>query len=549
MPLTARTDQIPKAAIAVLLGVVATCSQAATVRFLQTEDLAGCGLRIKLMSKSSAVPLPPPTTFTYETSGSGVKQERFEPRELWLQGQHLGRWKDDDGHVLALGKAASLLPASFPQKHVTSEMLQAAVSTPTPWTPDDLKQWLQQYLGAPVDDLQPLKQHAYRFRHLIRVDLTGSGSASPIVYAFTLNPKAAGQTRAPGDWFAIAFTPAPGTDRKKARRAVETSFLTAVTMTPRARTSTATSNRHASFQNARYVSKKPQSPEMERSRAAAAQTVANLDDWWVANTDHYVLLSDMGTRYRTMIKQLQVHLETMRTAYAKVIPPQKEISAVSVVRLFAEPDDYVAYVGPKHKWSGGMWMPMKKELIIRPIDWGKHREQRERVLTVASHEAFHQYLYYAMDQRQTSAWFNEGHAEFFEYAEVRGGRLIIEEPDRYEDSIADLVARNIHLLPQFIRLSYTQFYAGEDEVTRKANYALAWALVYYLRKGAPLEKDAPFTQILPKYVEAIGERSTPDEATKTAFTDVDMDALASSFAEFWKSRNRRSAARRNRILK
>ena len=534
--------------VAIVCFAAALCAQAGTVRFSQTEDLAGCGLRVKLMPKSTAIPLPPPTTFTYSSSQSDDKQERYAPRELWLQDQRIGRWRSDDGHVLTLGKANSLLPATFATEHVSAKAIEAALRKPEPWTPEDLKGWMEQFLGTRVEELQRVKPHSFRFRHLMRVQTTGSGSDPLIAYAFTLNRKAAGQTRAPEGWFTVTLEPPADADREKARHALETSFLTAVTVAPNTSKPSSTGS-PSSFQNSRYVSKKPQSPELEHSRAAAEQSVANMEDWWVVNTDHYVLLSNMGARYRTMIKQLQVHLESMRPAYAKLIQPQTEISAVSVVRVFANPEEYLAYVGPEHKWSGGMWMPMKKELVIRPIDWGKHRQQRERVLAVSSHEAFHQYLYYAMDQRPTSAWYNEGHAEFFEEAEVRSGRVTIEEGGKAKKDIEELVTSNAHLLPKFIRLSYEEFYAGADEKQRRTNYDMAWALVYYLRKGAPLEQDAPFVQILPKYAEAIGKRMSPDQATTAAFADVDMEALIESWSKFWQSRNRRSAARRNRILK
>lgn len=520
-------------------------SRAATVRFTQSEDLAGCGLRIKLMPNSTPLPLPPASTFTYSSENSTHKEERYLPGELWIRDQHIGRWRDAEGNALTIGRATTLLSGNFAEKHITRDAYSAALQTPDPWTPETLRTWLQQFLGVPVEALEPVKQHSFRLRHLLRVNATTSQPS--LVYAFQLNPRSAGQTQATTAWFAVVLTPAAGADMTATDQAFSSIFLPAVTVVPGgSRSQPATGS---SFQNPSTLRKGPQSPEMQRSREAAAKSIANMSDWWIADTAHYVLLSNMSSRHRTMIKELQTHIETMRTAYVTVIPPQKPIDAVSVIRLFATPAEYVGYVGRDHEWSGGMWMPMQKELVIRPIDWGKYKQQRDQVMSVCRHEAFHQYLHYAMDQRETSAWFNEGHAEFFEAATVRGGEVIIGESAHAEQGIESLVKAHAPGLPRFLQLSYEQFYAGGDEKLRKAHYALAWAFIYYLRKGAPLEKPDLYSEILPRYVAAIQSGQEADRATGTAFEGVDMAALGNAWVDFWGSRNRRSAARRNRIVK
>ena len=83
-----------------------------------------------------------------------------------------------------------------------------------------------------------------------------------------------------------------------------------------------------------------------------------------------------------------------------------------------------------------------------------------------------------------------------------------------------------------------------DWASRRWNYTLAWGLVYYLRKGAPVAKPPKYAHILDTYAEALWESQDPEQATETAFEGVDMDAYREELTRFWKSTSRRGAARR-----
>jgi hypothetical protein len=290
-----------------------------------------------------------------------------------------------------------------------------------------------------------------------------------------------------------------------------------------------------------------QSPEMIASRKQVTDSIKNLKDWWFVETEDYIILSDLKTSHHVMVQDLQANIGFLHTAFEKIIPPRTNITAISVIRVFGTPEEYETYVPPDYSRSIGIWMPDRKELVIKPIDWGGSAEQRDRVFETTYHEAFHQYLFYALGQLHASPWFNEGFACVFGGANVKDNKLKILENGMLVKNVGELL--NNMNIESVIGLSYDDFYARNDKSGRAGNahYALAWALVYYLSKGIAVEPQSPYAGILDRYVDALRTTENPTTATQMAFKGVDMHALNKDFCKFWQSTNKRAAAVRNRI--
>jgi len=154
-------------------------------------------------------------------------------------------------------------------------------------------------------------------------------------------------------------------------------------------------------------------------------------------------------------------------------------------------------------------------------------------MDIIKHEGFHQYLFYACNMIENATWFNEGHACFFETATVDSkGRVEIPENARVRHLLENLdtAARNI---PKVIRLSHSDFY-GKTEEQRSLNYTTSWALVYFLRKGAPSERLTAYASILDTYLKTLATTKDADAATAAAFDGVNMSKLQNDFTNFWK---------------
>jgi len=508
------------------------------------------GLKVKLMPRAVATPLSPAKTHTYtfQRGSETWKSEMYSPHELWVRSQHEGRWQDQDTNVLKLATIRFPFPGPFEREHVTREAYEKAVAdvqkTPTAWNAETITKWVVDFTGASDARSQTVQGRFFRLKNLVRFELEGV-PRNILAYAFRVKPMGGASGAGSANWRFALCEANPGIPFAKARAAMESGFLS--NLSPLTTSSSRSSSLSRSFQAGRKTSDTDRSPEFLASKRTAVESIRNMKGWWHAETRNYIFLSNLGTRHRVMVKDLQRNIELLRSAYGTVLSPRVDIRAVSVVRIFATPEEYINYMGEKHKWSGGMWVAGRKELVIRPIDWGGSKNQRDRVFKVTFHEAFHQYVFYALDQVRTSVWFNEGHAEFFAAARIRNGQVVVEEDKRSWDEIEPLVIAGDVRIKELLKMDYEQFY-DEDDEKRRQNYALAWAIVYYLRKGAPLERPPRNADIPKRYVDALWQTKDPVKATETAFAEVTVPGFERAFLAFWRSRNRRSTAKRNRLF-
>jgi len=250
-----------------------------------------------------------------------------------------------------------------------------------------------------------------------------------------------------------------------------------------------------------------------------------------------------------MIKQVQREIERLRGVFEKLIPSSGDVTEVSVLRAFSTESEYEEYVGSRYKWSSGVWIPHLRELVIRPLAGDSSRERRERVIRTIYHEAFHQYLHYALDRAETSAWYNEGHAVFFENANLDSSfRVTFDDDDYKAERLKNLANKNSLDIESLLNMTYQEFYDGDPE-KRIENYSLAWGLVYYLRKAALVERRTLYAGILDRYAQNLAETEDSKKATKHAFHGIQMDTFRNDFTTFWTSSRRRSAAARNKIMR
>jgi hypothetical protein len=215
-----------------------------------------------------------------------------------------------------------------------------------------------------------------------------------------------------------------------------------------------------------------------------------------------------------------------------VYPLLAPMKAVSVIRVFNTRDEYLAYVGKGLQWSGGVWMPEKNELVVSDPSWGDKRASAAAIRSTMLHEGFHQYLHYAVGE--THAWFNEGHAQFFEGMEFTGASFRIGLLNSEGDMVVKLVAAGKADVQKMFTMNYKTFYGP----ARNANYALAWGLVYYMNKGAfSTKKTEPYAEIPLRYYLSMLKDGDPDKALAAALEGVDMDQFIRDFNEFWKKPN------------
>ncbi len=525
------------------------------LRFLELKNLPNSGIKFKLMPKSAEAPLPTPQTATYtmrSSTGETSRKEMYSPYELWIHDQHAGIWSDSAGNMLSLAIVRYPLPTGFKHHHAPREDYEAEATKllekQKGWDIPSLTAWARDYLKDQTITAEAPKQRPFKFSALAEFTFA-KDSQRRWAYAFVLNKSAAGQQLAPQHCFFVYIEAAAGVDAQRAAQAVKNEFIRSIGVPPMSAEHKVAASR--AFQVGRknnLSGNDDRSDEYKRSRDVVKQSIANLKDWWFAETEHFILLSNLNTRYRSTLTDLQKNIEHLRYAYELLMPPTKAISAVSVIRVPGSAAEYKGYVGPNYEWSGGIWMPARRELVIRPMEGGSSKQQKEQMLSTTYHEGFHQYLFYALDQGQAHPWFNEGHACFFESVTLNNTRFVIEEHPHMTRDVDAIMKSKALDVASLIDMDYKQFYAGND-AARKNNYASAWLLIYYLRKHAAFDSSSPYARIPQVYFSELAKSRDSAAANTKAFQGIDISALQQDIEEFWQSRNMRVKARYNTIFK
>lgn len=536
----------PVIATGALLLVTAGPAEARTeLRFSRTTDLPNVGLRLKLMPEFKERPLPPPTSQAF-TRGN-ERMELYTLFDLWYRTQHAGAWVDDNENSMTLAVITAPLPAAAPGQGRTTlaefgkRTAASATNPPASWTPERLSAWAADFTEARSATAQTLPRKPGTLAEVVSFACEGIDPGT-VCYAFRLNRAASGQSRAPQDWFFVMFALGPSDDVEKARKTIQEDFLPSITVARSKATGDVGPSK--TFQN-KPGAKLQRSPEFIASRDQVADSIRNMKDWWFVETENYIILSNLKSRYRDMVRDLQTHIEALRSGYELCMPPPGEIKAISVIRVFGTAEEYQAYVPREIEWSSGVWMPEKKELVIKPTEWGGSKEQREMTLHITSHEAFHQYLFYSYPSSHPAMWFNEGHADFFGAAKMENRKLEIGENESRARLLDTLILGSEPDLRALLAMDRDAFYGG-GETGRSEHYALAWAVVYYLRKECEFDTSSPYARVLSRYAEALARNGDGDAATRAAFGGIDLTAFQKDFTKFWRSNNKRARAAKNK---
>ncbi|MCB9833710.1 MAG: hypothetical protein H6807_14695 [Planctomycetes bacterium] len=229
------------------------------------------------------------------------------------------------------------------------------------------------------------------------------------------------------------------------------------------------------------------------------------------------------TRQITFAKNIVKYLERMREHYESIFPPRKTIDAVSVVRVCQDREEYHQYGGPGG--SAGYFSPATGELVI--YDATSEGGMADSYSTLF-HEAYHQYLYYAVGEVSAHRWFDEGYGDYFAGANPKKG-FRIEPFDWRTGTVRQAVVEGKNVpLEKLIRYTQAEYYGNADVC-----YSQGWALVYFLKSDAAKKNDK-WPGILQRYFDTLVETQRPDKAVDVAFEGVDISELDAAYCDFIK---------------
>ncbi len=510
------------ALILIVMAAGASVGEGARLRFARAMDMPESGLSLLLPAGAKPDPMPPPAILEGRREGGG-QRERLElqhPLEVWRWKQQEGRWIDDRGNRLILAAPTLAVPvvtSDWLPKEEIPGLLQPLAGPGKSWSEAHLTRWLETFWGVSELTAQPLQRgRPFALAEVVCFQADRLG-AKGLACAFRL-------TAVPDRWRIAIMELARETDFASAEKAWLEDFLPAIRPLAR-RALPAAAPAFAEGAG-------PISP-MEESRARVRESIRNMKDWWYVEGSNTIVLSNIRSGKSQLVDAILEDLEKLRPVWEALVPPWTPAREVAVVRVFGTEAEYVRYVGPEMSWTSGLWMGSRRELMIRPVEEGSLMRKRRSVLAIVYHEGFHQYLDSAFEGYQAAAWFNEGYATLSGSISFSGKRVTFAKDPPLVAILAQLVRQGRADPARILDLDYAAFYGNDDE-TRRENYALAWGLLYFLQGEPDNRKTASWRGIPAHYATAFRESHDPRAATRQAFDGVEMKAFNKAFQLFWK---------------
>lgn len=242
----------------------------------------------------------------------------------------------------------------------------------------------------------------------------------------------------------------------------------------------------------------------------------------VSPKKNYIIIYDTnGLKNGPLARELAKRIERIREqVYEVQFPPAQPITAVSIVRICRDREQYFAYGGPGS--TAGYWNSGSEELVF--FDASPSKKVDYNTLAVLYHEAFHQYIYYSVGSVAPHSWFNEGHGDYYAGANFNGAKVKI-DPFKWrigtvkqaivEGPRACTVTKDPKTgketktwddkkgyTPLKDLVAFTQ---GDYYSYPFVSYAQGWSLIYFLREVVPKNKayNAKWGKILPTYFDTL----------------------------------------------
>ena len=492
-----------------------------------SKNYPNVGMKFPILRNAKADPVPPPeaTSYVRVEADTLTRVDLFAPYDLWYRRVCSARWFDLSGNRLILARMSYQLPEAnevLVSRQTFDTLMASAETTFSSITEAQMKDWVESFSGYKVYSSKGLSQSGAALNNVYYYPCEKTN-----VLIYTFQPSQLEGSTNP-DWFCVILESPGARDVDKMKTQFESQFIGKIEIPTRL------SKDVGVVVEELEVAKKNTLPvdlPDHPIRLEARKSIENYESWWIHETEGFVILSDVSSEMgKPVVTELLKTMPLLKQAFAKLVPPLTREPDVAIIRIFQVPEDYINYVGQARSWTGGLWMPARRELVLREVP------STAALSKTLRHEAFHQYLSYAYCLMSAPPWMNEGHAGFFENTSVTSkGKLSFDEDEKYVRLILENLETLVAVIPDLMKANYTDFYAGTD-AQREMKYALAWGIVYYLQKGAPVERNTEFKSVLPDLAAALAETQSYVTAMETVLGTVDMKVFQSNFKEFWTSR-------------
>jgi hypothetical protein len=238
--------------------------------------------------------------------------------------------------------------------------------------------------------------------------------------------------------------------------------------------------------------------------------------WAHLQTKNYLIVYDKIVK-PDRVRLIAIQIEAIRKdVYEVLFPPDRPVTAISVVRVCKDREQYAAYGGPSG--SAGYWNWAEQELVFF-----EDTQAKKDALRVLNHEAFHQFIFYSVGSISPHDWFNEGHGDYFSGHNYNQGGKFIPKPFSWrQGEIKNAMGAKKYIpLKTFMKYTHEQYYGpliGQ-------NYAQGWSVIWFLRQN----RNPEWKDILPTYFNTL-----KGEVTKWVSDEIDRAKKDGKYTEGWK---------------
>ncbi len=204
-------------------------------------------------------------------------------------------------------------------------------------------------------------------------------------------------------------------------------------------------------------------------------------DLRIVKTSHYELHTDLDDE---LVKDLSKRMDVMYEEYEKRLSdfrPPKNAETLPVY-LFAYHADYMSFTENQAANTGGIFVAGEKTFLASFLE-GQGRDALRRTL---QHEAFHQFVYFAIS-KSLPIWLNEGLAQLFEEGVWTGKSFWLGQvpPRRVRQLQADIKGHKLIDFKTFLAVTPEKW---SDNLSGSAEkgatyYNQAWAMVHFLAES------------------------------------------------------------------
>jgi hypothetical protein len=249
-------------------------------------------------------------------------------------------------------------------------------------------------------------------------------------------------------------------------------------------------------------------------------------------TRFYDIYTDVD---RDLALDIGRQMDAMYTEYQRRLArfPMDRSGARLAAYLFQRQSDYLAYVGPAGRNTGGVFMPRQQALAAFVDNQGLSSLRR-----TLRHEAFHQFAYLVFEMK-LPIWINEGMAQVFEEGIWTGQDFLLGQvpPRRVRHLKSDLACiDNRGLIPFTQLMAFTpERWAkvlNTDERQAMTEYNQSWAMVHFLvhaRDAAGREK---FRGMFLDMLDLIRDGKSGEDAFAGAFAGGNVKGFQDRFVEY-----------------